>query len=330
MTERATETIKSEQISAERAAVDLIACDIDGTLFGTLGLADPALQELRTLIAERKLPLTLCSGRSLDGLKVFADFLGIKYPMIADNGALIYDPVAVCGATHFLRKRPLYDTCDVETAATLSDRYGTHLENLDNAEILRLYPERSRMLLLYKIAYKAHVEGLAVALANDDMERVFSDHEVWRKDQERLGLYEQHLATDFLTWARSDIFKIFIVNGAKAEAGDELHELAAELEPISNELSIVRYANYMLDIMSLNVNKGEAIKYLKANSRYKRIACIGDSYNDMEFLQEADIAAAVANATPALREIADYKCRNKTAAGVLEFVKYLLEHDLIG
>jgi hydroxymethylpyrimidine pyrophosphatase-like HAD family hydrolase len=49
-------------------------------------------------------------------------------------------------------------------------------------------------------------------------------------------------------------------------------------------------------------------------------AAIGDAENDLDLLAGASLAGAVANAVPAVCRAADYVCRGRCEAGVLEFV----------
>ncbi|MGI0131464.1 MAG: HAD family hydrolase [Thermoplasmata archaeon] len=49
-------------------------------------------------------------------------------------------------------------------------------------------------------------------------------------------------------------------------------------------------------------------------------AAIGDAENDVDLLEGAELAGAVANARPVARRVADYVCRGRFDAGVLEFV----------
>ncbi len=55
-----------------------------------------------------------------------------------------------------------------------------------------------------------------------------------------------------------------------------------------------------------------------ANGAY---AAIGDAENDLDLLLGARLAAAVANAEPAVRRTAEYGCRHRYEDGVLEFVR---------
>ncbi len=52
---------------------------------------------------------------------------------------------------------------------------------------------------------------------------------------------------------------------------------------------------------------------------------IGDSFNDLPFLEKVGISCAVANAAPQVREAAAYVTREPAGAGVAEVVAYAAE-----
>lgn len=77
------------------------------------------------------------------------------------------------------------------------------------------------------------------------------------------------------------------------------------------------------EYMPPNVNKGICLHRLRAqpNMQGKTIFAIGDYTNDLELLQEADIAIAVANALPEVKAAADYViCSNDEDA-----IAYLID-----
>ena len=63
-----------------------------------------------------------------------------------------------------------------------------------------------------------------------------------------------------------------------------------------------------LEFLPRNTNKGTCLAGLRQQPELwgKTFVAIGDYTNDIELLQEADIAVAVANALPAVKKIADY------------------------
>ena len=62
------------------------------------------------------------------------------------------------------------------------------------------------------------------------------------------------------------------------------------------------------EIVSKNVSKGNALKKLKTltNISFKKIIAIGDNYNDIELIENADIGVAVENNCKALINKADF------------------------
>lgn len=65
----------------------LVFCDVDGTLIDSSEAITPAFDELKQLIEENQVRFSLASGRSYDQLKMYVDKLGIKTPVLINNGA---------------------------------------------------------------------------------------------------------------------------------------------------------------------------------------------------------------------------------------------------
>ena len=64
-----------------------------------------------------------------------------------------------------------------------------------------------------------------------------------------------------------------------------------------------RVASY--EMTALGIDKGYAVRKIKEITGAKTLVCIGDYAGDLSMLQAADIAAAVDNAAPALKAVAD-------------------------
>jgi|HubBroStandDraft_1064217.scaffolds.fasta_scaffold00528_25 hydroxymethylpyrimidine pyrophosphatase-like HAD family hydrolase len=71
------------------------------------------------------------------------------------------------------------------------------------------------------------------------------------------------------------------------------------------------------------ISKGSGTRRALVRLGYRagRYAAIGDAENDLDLLSGAALAGAVANAEPEVRAAADYVCRGRYAAGVLEFIR---------
>lgn len=78
-----------------------------------------------------------------------------------------------------------------------------------------------------------------------------------------------------------------------------------------------------LEYIPPHINKGSCLRDLRQLPEFKNktIIAVGDYYNDLELLQEADVAVAVANALPEVKAVADHVvCSNDEDA-----IAYLID-----
>lgn len=94
-------------------------------------------------------------------------------------------------------------------------------------------------------------------------------------------------------------------------------------EATGNRLYIASSTPTLVEMMQKGVCKSEALKVLCAHygiAREEVIVC-GDSGNDADMVAWAGLGCAMANATPALKELADYICEESRSYGVLEVIR---------
>lgn len=322
--------------------LDLIACDIDGTLLDFDGLANPTINKIRQLIAEHHIPLTLASGRSLNGLLKVAEALGITdLPLIGDNGSMIYKS-ATCPEPIY--ENYLFTPLDITVTERITKLYGDNLEKLclpDTEEMYR--PTDSlpladefkdlntrKAIYVFKSLQFASQAKIAVSYAANHKEYLFKPHEIWEEEYLLPDLNNNYVPQNFLSFSQISIYKIFMIT----EINDELFkpifdQLCRWLNQLQAELNVIRYDSYVLDIMAKNIDKKAGLTYLQQHTPYKHIAAIGDSLNDIGMMEVADISACVANARPDLKAVCSYIATKPFADGVLEFLHYLLEQKLI-
>lgn len=79
-------------------------------------------------------------------------------------------------------------------------------------------------------------------------------------------------------------------------------------ERFGSKLSILQSRPYFLEITDRQATKGQTLKWFAEREGVKReeIIAIGDGHNDLDMIRYAGLGIAVANARPALLEIADY------------------------
>ena len=87
----------------------------------------------------------------------------------------------------------------------------------------------------------------------------------------------------------------------------------AQQDRIPEEADMVYTTYTYLEFLPKNTNKGNCLHNLRQQPelRDRTFIAIGDYSNDLELLQEADVAVAVANALPEVKAIADFiTCSN--------------------
>ncbi|PLT44991.1 HAD-superfamily hydrolase, subfamily IIB [Paenibacillus pasadenensis] len=107
-----------------------------------------------------------------------------------------------------------------------------------------------------------------------------------------------------------------------------LDRIAAELQPLlGSRMHITKSKPHYLEFMHKEGTKGHALRFMAEHvgcSLDETIA-MGDAWNDREMLMEAGLGVAMANAQPALKELADYVTLSNNEDGVAHVVeKFIL------
>ncbi len=100
-----------------------------------------------------------------------------------------------------------------------------------------------------------------------------------------------------------------------------------KLAPFYDSLQVVLSSDKWVDVMSPNINKGEAVKNIQRVMNFKPEECaaFGDYLNDCEMIQAVGYGFAMANAHPDLKKVAKYETLSNDQAGVLVGIRRLLD-----
>ncbi len=90
-------------------------------------------------------------------------------------------------------------------------------------------------------------------------------------------------------------------------------------------VNMFRSLSYLYDIVSLEASKGLAIDWFRENRFADSYYAIGDNENDLSMVENADIGAAMGNATDSLKEIADTIVPDVKNDGLMYFIKKAYE-----
>jgi phosphoglycolate phosphatase (TIGR01487 family) len=101
-----------------------------------------------------------------------------------------------------------------------------------------------------------------------------------------------------------------------------IRDLGLELQVIFNKGAVM--------VLPPNVNKAYGLLAALGELGLSphNVVAIGDAENDHALLQLAEYSAAVANAVPALKEVADRTTAKRNGEGVIELIRDMLAHDL--
>lgn len=115
------------------------------------------------------------------------------------------------------------------------------------------------------------------------------------------------------------------------QTGNAKENIFDKLAPFCTDLKIVLSSDYWVDVMSPNINKGEAVKNIQRvmNLKPEECAAFGDYLNDCEMLQEVGYPFAMANAHPAVKAVAKFQTESNDDFGVLKAIYRLMDDGLI-
>ena len=264
----------------------LIACDLDETLLNT----------------EKE----ICE-ENIRAIKKAEEEYQVRFVPATGRGYTCIDNV--------LHTLGVYDT---ENEFTISNNGGVVTENKD-------YKELSFHALPFPLAKKLFAFGYE----KDVCIQVFTAKDVYAfhlNDEERKWLFSFkpdsiECEEDNIEFLKDvPITKILFQNTNVPY----LHELAKELEPMSDEVSISFSSNRYMELNLFGVDKGLGLRdlcnYLGID--LSETIAIGDNFNDIGMLREAGLAVAVENAVDEITAMCDYVCKkdhnNGAVAEVIE------------
>jgi Cof subfamily protein (haloacid dehalogenase superfamily) len=271
--------------------IRLIVCDLDGTLLDSRKMISTANFHAIRSARERGIFVTVCSGRIHPMLEVYSRRLGISGPLIASNGAVVYDT-----RTNTL---PYLKAADREAVYALL----RFCEDRDMDYIAATaegcwYRKNSR-----RIARFEQYNQLAAASA--------------------LPLIPLHEFSPLLNDAlESDIYKILV-----SELGPEEQRITAEYVRSLGTLSATSSEPGLVDVSARGVDKGEGMRNLCGilGLEKQQVCAFGDYWNDIPMLDEAGLPIAMGNADDEVKKHALVTTASNDEDGVaLAINQYIL------
>ncbi|MFO7819428.1 MAG: Cof-type HAD-IIB family hydrolase [Halanaerobacter sp.] len=100
-------------------------------------------------------------------------------------------------------------------------------------------------------------------------------------------------------------------------------------EKYQHQLYITRSDEEYLEVMNIEVSKGEALEYMmdKMNLEAEEVIAIGNNFNDVAMFETAGLAVAVENAPQEVKEQADFVAKSNQDNGVAHALQKIIVED---
>ncbi len=267
----------------------LYVTDLDGTLLNKNDRINPKSIEIINSLVEKGMAFTYATARSLVSASVVTQGLSTNIPVIAYNGAFIFQPATgeILFREHFSREEMTYASDLIRTYEISPLIYSF----IDGVEKVSWNPVRE----------------------NDGVQRYLS----LRKGDRRLRPVENNAQL-----YEGEIF-YFTCIGTKEELMP-LYEAISKNKQYRCTIQQELYRpEYFCEIMPAGATKANAIRKLKEMRGCDKVISFGDAINDLPMFEISDACYAVENAVEELKAAADGVIGSNENDGV---AKWLLEH----
>jgi Cof subfamily protein (haloacid dehalogenase superfamily) len=268
--------------------IKLVALDIDGTLLDKQGELPPANVVAIQKVIGQGVKVILVTGRRLSTARQISEAIGIPFPMVVHNGALI---------------------CPVDGSAPLAKQLLPPLEALEILAATRLFLSDVVLHLIDQglgkmVVHPSHVDNAVLA-------------RYLAKNQ------QQYTAAEKLEACISDNLIQIMFAGTL----QRLSEIEATLKEakVLDQVNVAKtcYADRdfgIVDILGKRCCKRQALEFL-ANfygCSQEEILAIGDNHNDLDMLEYAGTSIIMANCAADLRNRKFIETSSNEEAGVAQ------------
>lgn len=266
----------------------LLACDIDGTLVENGYINPICIEKIKFFVSEGG-KFVIATGRSVGAVSIVTDAIDCISTSVVANGAMIFD--------------------------------------FTNDKIVKEYllPKSDCFLVEYvldsvpDIGIEIH-SGKKVLIVNPSSE--IEDHVSYEKlsvDYISLDEAKKYDWTKIL-FAFSDIDE-------RKKLRESINSFNVKSDMLDTAAFIEGKTRYYLEIVPKGVSKAESLDELCTflNIRKCGFFAIGDYFNDVKMLENADISATTSDAPDEIKKITDFVGGSCRDGAVADFIDYLTE-----
>lgn len=256
--------------------VRLVAVDLDGTLLRSDGTISRFTRRVIREASKAGLFVVIATGRSRDMAERIAGWLGLETPLICCNGARVFS-----GRIPGSKRRELWGFVP-----------------MGEEEVIGV----TSILRDVDVYFHVHLED-TLALEVRNLRRIPRNHfSIRRFLWTTFGGYwmvRPKVLQDGTTEKYAGLIPKICADGPE----DLIAEVESRiLKRFPGQLRCVKTDKTFLEIMSVRVNKGDALAAVasRMNLTMDQVAAIGDGDNDIEMVRSAGVGVAVANGSPRL------------------------------
>lgn len=292
----------------------LIAIDIDGTLLKTDKTLSPSTIKAIKEARQKGVKIILATGRPIQGVEKYTKELNINSEEdygISCSGAF----VQCLGTKEVLFESTLsYD--DLQFLYNMAEELKITLNILLQKDDLILTPTLNLTTQLEAMLSNLNMQVVDFNTLTEDIvinravyineNTNFTEHllNVIKRNNYSLNLPETSTGNDELVLDKDNL-----------------------PEELFNKFTVLRPSFNTLEILSKGVSKGTGVKLIaeKLGIKQDEIICIGDSGNDIAMIEYAGLGVAMGNASPHVKEVADFITLSNEEDGVAHVInKFIL------
>lgn len=268
----------------------LYISDMDGTLLQSDGTLSPYTKDKLNEFYNKKVPFSVATARSMVSAMPILEGVHFYAPIVLMNGVFVYD---------------------TETKKAVKYHEISHSVI---QQVLNCFYEKDLhpFMFLYSDDYKLSIKY--TQFDNDGMKEFYDM---------RVNLLDGRFTkTDDLTRIPNGQHPVYINYYALPEILDDVVEKLKTIPQIDFAYYKDSYSeDWLIEIYSHTASKANAAKEVAQIVGADIITAFGDNLNDIKMLKGADIAVAVENAVPQVKEISNIIIGTNNEDSVVKFIE---------
>ncbi len=266
----------------------LLASDIDGTLVANGYINPKNIEKIKFFVNEGGV-FAIATGRTVGAVSVVTDVIDCIGPSVVSNGAMIYD--------------------------------------YKNQEIIKEYllPENDKRIADFVInsfpEVGAEIYNGKSTFAVNHTSEIEELEQYEKRSVEKMSLSEAQK----YNWTK--ILFSFSNAEERAEIKKQIMKLDIESDLFDTIVYIDGRTRYYLEVVPKGISKADSLQIICdiLDIKKGKFFAIGDYYNDIKMLENADVSATTSEAPDEIKQISDFvggTCKN---GAVADFIDYLTE-----